>query len=50
VEKLTPIREKYQAIRSDEKALRKILDEGRDFAIKKSSITLEKVKEVVGLT
>jgi tryptophanyl-tRNA synthetase len=49
VEKLMPIREKYESIRADEKSLRQILDEGRDFAVKKSSETLEKVKQVVGL-
>ena len=48
-EKLLEIQKKYHEIRSDEKALRKVLDEGRDFAIEKSSKTLEKVKEKVGL-
>jgi tryptophanyl-tRNA synthetase len=46
---LLPIQEKYQTIRNDEKALRQILDEGRDFAIEKSSKTLEEVKARVGL-
>jgi len=50
VEKLSPIREKYKSIRNDEKVLRQILDEGRDFAIEKSSQTLEKVKTAVGLS
>jgi tryptophanyl-tRNA synthetase len=49
VEKLVPIGERYKEIRGDEEALRKILDEGRDFAIEKSSETLKKVKSAVGL-
>ena len=49
VVKLLDIQKKYHEIRSDEKALRKILDEGRDFAIEKSSETLQAVKEKVGL-
>jgi len=49
VEKLSPIKEKYQSIRSDEKALREVLDQGRDYAIEKSSKTLQKVKEAAGL-
>lgn len=46
---LSKIQKKYQEIRSDEKTLRKILDDGRDFAIEKSSQTLKSVKEKVGL-
>jgi tryptophanyl-tRNA synthetase len=49
VEKLSEIQKKYQAIRSDEKTLRQILDEGREFAMEKSTETLIKVKELVGL-
>jgi tryptophanyl-tRNA synthetase len=49
VEKLSEIQKKYQAIRNDEAALRKILDEGREYAVSKSSETLSKVKELVGL-
>ena len=49
VEKLSEIQKKYQEIRSDETTLRKILDEGREYAIGKSSVTLAKVKELVGL-
>ncbi len=46
---LSEIQNKYQEIRADEAKLRKILDEGRDFAIEKSSQTLAQVKEKVGL-
>lgn len=49
VDKLSDIQKKYQEIRSDESSLRKVLDEGRDFAIEKSSQTLQSVKEKVGL-
>jgi tryptophanyl-tRNA synthetase len=49
VEKLSGIQEKYQEIRSDEAALRRILDEGRGYAVGKSSETLSKVRELVGL-
>jgi tryptophanyl-tRNA synthetase len=49
VEKLKPIQEKYEEIRGDEQKLRQILDEGRDYAIEKSSKTLEEVKQRVGL-
>ena len=49
VEKLSEIRKNYQEIRNDETVLRKILDEGREYAISQSSVTLAKVKELVGL-
>ncbi len=49
LETLLPIREKYEEIRKDEKALRDILDEGREYAISKSSKTLLDVKQKVGL-
>ena len=49
VEKLSEIQKKYQKIRNDESSLRKVLDEGRDFAIEKSSQTLQLVKEKIGL-
>ncbi len=49
VEHLSKIQKNYSQIRGDDKALRKILDEGRDFAIEKSSLTLEDVKEKLGL-
>jgi tryptophanyl-tRNA synthetase len=50
VQKLSEIQKGYQALRSDETLLRKILDEGREYAIGKSSETLSKVKELVGLS
>ncbi len=49
VESLLEIQKKYKEIRSDEGLLRKVLDKGRDFAIEKSSKTLQLVKEKVGL-
>lgn len=48
-ERLLEIQKKYKEIRSNDDNLRKILDEGRDFAIEKSSHTLEKAKENLGL-
>lgn len=49
VEDLSQIQKKYKDLRSDEKALRQILDTGRDFAIEKSFKTLQRVKEKLGL-
>lgn len=46
---LRPIRNKYLEIRSDKEYLSKVLDEGRDYSIEKSSKTLRKVKEVMGI-
>lgn len=48
--KLKAIREEYQRIRSDEKALREILDEGAEYARSKSFQTLKEVKEKMGLS
>ncbi|OGH34580.1 MAG: tryptophan--tRNA ligase [Candidatus Levybacteria bacterium RIFCSPLOWO2_01_FULL_36_13] len=48
--KLKEIREEYQRIRNDEKALRQILDEGAKYARSKSSQTLKEVKEKMGLS
>jgi tryptophanyl-tRNA synthetase len=49
VDRLSEIQRRYQELRADETALRKILDEGREYATSKSSQTLAKVKELVGL-
>ncbi len=49
VKKLSQIQKRYQEIRNDESYLRQVLDEGRDFAISKSSQTLSLVKDKVGL-
>jgi tryptophanyl-tRNA synthetase len=49
VQKLSEIQNKYREIRKDETVLRKILDEGREYAVGKSSETLAKVKQLVGL-
>lgn len=49
VEHLGQIQKMYKEIRSDEKYLRQVLDEGREYAIEKSSQTLVQVKEKVGL-
>ena len=50
VSKLSEIQKKYGEIRKDERGLRKVLDEGREFAISKSSQTLFEVKQKIGLT
>jgi len=50
VDALKPIREKYQELRNDEKSLRMVLDEGRNFAISQSSKVITEVKEKAGLT
>lgn len=49
VGELSRVREKYNEIRKDEAYLRKVLDEGREYAITKSSQTLNIVKQMVGL-
>lgn len=49
VDKLSQIQKRYQEVISEEGYLRKVLDDGRDFAISKSSQTLAQVKEKVGL-
>lgn len=46
---LTPIREKYTELKNNKEYLNKILDEGRSYAIQKSSKVMRKVKEAVGL-
>lgn len=46
---LEAIRKRYREIRADDKLLRQILDEGRDYAKSKSSQTLAIVKEKMGL-
>jgi len=46
---LNPIRQKYQEIISDQEYLKKVLDEGRDFAVSKSSVVISDVKRRVGL-
>ncbi len=49
VDKLSPIQKRYNEIMGDEKLLREILDKGRDYAIEKSTETLNEVREKVGL-
>ena len=49
VENLLEIQKKYKEIRNDDTYLRQVLDEGRDFAIEKSSLTLQKAKDALGL-
>lgn len=48
-ERLKLIHEAYKKIRSDEKTLRQILDDGVEYARSKSSQTLKEVKEKMGL-
>jgi tryptophanyl-tRNA synthetase len=47
--KLSKIKKEYEKFRSDEKGLRQILDEGRDYAKAKSSQTLKDVCRKMGL-
>jgi tryptophanyl-tRNA synthetase len=49
VVELSRIQKKYKEIRSDDKILRQILDEGRDYAKTKSSQTLKDVCSKMGL-
>lgn len=49
VKKLTPIREKYQELRQDEKNLKTILEQGRAKAAVVANKTLQDVKEKMGL-
>ncbi len=49
VGELLQIQKKYGQIRGDEAYLRKVLDEGKEYSIQKSSQTLRAVKEKVGL-
>ena len=49
VSSLKPIQKRYHELRNDPQSLRKILDEGRDYAISKSSKLLKEVREKVGL-
>jgi tryptophanyl-tRNA synthetase len=46
---LLQTQKKYQEIRSDETYLKKVLNDGREYAMEKSSQTLKLVKEKVGL-
>lgn len=46
---LVPIQERYHKLRSNDDELNKILDEGRDAAIARSSLVLKKAKNAVGL-
>jgi tryptophanyl-tRNA synthetase len=49
VAKLSEIKKKYEEIRENEEDLRKIINEGREYAKTKSSQTLRLVKEKMGL-
>jgi tryptophanyl-tRNA synthetase len=46
---ITPIREKTETIRHDEKYLRKIMEEGAEKARKSAMATMELVREAMGL-
>jgi len=46
---LSLIQKKYKELRADDKYLRQVLDEGREYAIFRSSQTLRAVKEKMGL-
>lgn len=49
VEKLRSIQQKYHEIRNDTSFLQKILEEGKEFSISRSSKKIEKVKNLMGL-
>jgi len=49
ISKLSEIQKKYQKIRGDEKLLRQVLDDGREYVRAKSSQTLQVVKAKMGL-
>jgi tryptophanyl-tRNA synthetase len=46
---LLPLQKRYFEIRENTGFLNRVLDEGRDFAIEKSSVTIRKVNSAVGL-
>ncbi|MEX2007330.1 MAG: tryptophan--tRNA ligase [Candidatus Levyibacteriota bacterium] len=49
VSELSEVQKKYNEIRVDEKSLMLVLNDGRDYAIEKSNVTMKKVVDVVGL-
>lgn len=49
VEKLGEIKKRYKEIKGNEKYLRQVLDEGRDYVKEESSKVLSQVKEKIGL-
>lgn len=49
VSALKVIKDKYDNVRNDEEYLRQVLDQGRDFANKKTSVKLSRVKNLMGL-
>ena len=49
VEFLAPVQKKYTEIREDKNYLNMVLDEGRDYAVAKSSKKVQQVKEIMGL-
>lgn len=46
---LKTIKDKYNELRNDEVYLKQVLDQGRDFANKKTSVKLSRVKNLMGL-
>lgn len=50
VEFLKPIQEKYKKFTQEQDRLNEVLDNGRDYAINKSTPLLERVKKSVGIT
>ncbi|NMB84358.1 tryptophan--tRNA ligase [Candidatus Roizmanbacteria bacterium] len=49
VDVLSPVQDKYREIRQDAGYLGKVLDEGREFAVKKSSVKVANVRRAMGL-
>lgn len=46
---IKPVQDKYYELRKDEVYLRKILDQGRDFSLRRSNKKIQKVKSAMGL-
>jgi tryptophanyl-tRNA synthetase len=46
---ISPIREKAETIRNDEKYLKGIMEQGAEKARKSARVTMEKVREAMGL-
>ncbi len=49
IEKIVPLQSRYKELLKEEKYVRKVLDEGREFAVSKSSTKIREVREAMGL-
>ena len=50
ISKIEPIREELNRLDNDQKFLKEILKKGTDEAIKRSSINMKKIRNIVGLS